>query len=45
MNFNPEQSYKKLFKKAIDYFEPESDDFLLTELVFRELYNTVEQVA
>ena len=38
-------TYKKSFKKLMDYFDPEEDKFLLTESLFRDLYNLRESHA
>ena len=38
-------TYRKTFKKLMDYFDPHDDKFLLTESIYRDLYNMREQHA
>jgi len=40
-----EDGYRKHFKKAMDVYEPESDEFLLSELIFKELFEANDKVA
>jgi hypothetical protein len=35
-------TYRKAFRKLMDYFDPQDDKFLLTESIFRDLYNMRE---
>ena len=42
--FDPKESYRKHFKKAIDFYE-QTDEYLKIELVFRELINLRERCA
>jgi hypothetical protein len=37
--------YKKLFKKLMDYYEPEKDEFLVTELAFKQLFKLRDELA
>ena len=43
--FDPKDSYKKHFKRLIDFYDPLNDDYLQSELVFRELFNLRENCA
>ena len=43
-DLDPKESYRRHFKKAIDFYD-QSDEYVKTELVFRELYNLRERCA
>jgi hypothetical protein len=43
-NFNSE-TYRKPFRKFMDFFDPTSDEFLTTELVYRDLYQFRELLS
>lgn len=39
------ETYRKGFKKTMDMYDPSSDEYLASELVFRDLFNLREQIA
>ena len=41
-DLDPKESYRRHFKKAIDFYD-QSDEYVKTELVFRELFNLRER--
>lgn len=43
-DLEPKESYRKHFKRLIDFYD-QSDEYLQTELVFRELFNLRELCA
>ena len=43
-DLDPKESYRRHFKKAIDFYD-QSDEYVKTELVFRELFNLRERCA
>jgi hypothetical protein len=43
--FNPNDSYRKAFKRSADFFDLQSDLFLLTELLFKDIFNLREHLA
>jgi hypothetical protein len=36
--FNKTDSYKKPFKKLMDYYDPHNSQYMLTEHLFKDLY-------
>jgi len=34
-----------VFRKSIDYFDPESDEYLKTEITFKSIHNLREKLA
>lgn len=43
--FDPNENYRKPFRKHMDFYDLNSDEYLLSELVFKELYNLRETIA
>lgn len=43
--FDPEENYKKPFRKHMDFYDIQSDEYLLSEYVFKDLYNLRENIA
>eukprot|EP00347_Sterkiella_histriomuscorum_P012468 403368461 len=45
ITFNKDEEYKTPFRKILDGFDPESEEFLLTEYIFKRIYNLREHLA
>ena len=43
--FDPETSYKKALRVNCDFYDPKSDQYLLIEYMFSEMYNAREICA
>jgi hypothetical protein len=43
--FDPTEQYKKPFRRICDFYSPQSDRYLMTELVFKDLYSLRESLA
>jgi len=44
-SFDSNESYRKPFRKFMDFFDPQSDEFLISELVYRDLFSLRETLA